>query len=65
MDLLAFVGKLLQERDGDVLRDGVRVLAQTLVEAEVTEVVGADGRLRIQGEAGDGDWPRGYPGGRR
>ena len=27
MDLSAFVGKLLAEKDGDVLREGVRVLA--------------------------------------
>jgi hypothetical protein len=30
MDLPAFVGKLLEEQDGDVLREGVRVLAQAL-----------------------------------
>ena len=42
MDLPAFVGKLLQEQDGDVLREGVRVLAQALMEAEVTELVGAE-----------------------
>ena len=32
MDLSAFVGKLLEEQDGDVLREGVRVLAQALME---------------------------------
>ena len=42
MDLPGFVGKLLQEQDGDVLREGVRVLAQALMEAEVTELVGAE-----------------------
>ena len=42
MDLPAFVGKLLQEHDGDVLREGVRVLAQALMETEVTELVGAE-----------------------
>jgi len=42
MDLPALVGKLLQEQDGDVLREGVRVLAQALMEAEVTELVGAE-----------------------
>ena len=42
MDLSAFVGKLLEEQDGDVIREGVRVLAQALMEAEVTEIVGAD-----------------------
>lgn len=28
MDLTAFVGKLLEEQNGDMLREGVRVLAQ-------------------------------------
>ena len=28
MDFSTFVGKLLEEQDGDVLREGVRVLAQ-------------------------------------
>jgi putative transposase len=42
MDLSAFVGKLLEEQDGDVLREGVRVLAQALMESEVTAVVGAE-----------------------
>ena len=42
MDLPAFVGKLLQEQDGDVLRERVRVLAEALMEAEVTELVGAE-----------------------
>ena len=42
MDLTAFVGKLLEEQDGNVLRDGVRVLAQALMESEVTALVGAE-----------------------
>ena len=42
MDLPAFVGKLLQKQDGDVLRDGVRVLAHALMDAVVTELVGAE-----------------------
>ena len=42
MDLSAFVGKLLEEQDGDVLREGVRVLAQALMETEVTALVGAE-----------------------
>ena len=41
IDLPAFVGKLLEEDHGDVLREGVQVLAQALMEAEVTELVGA------------------------
>jgi hypothetical protein len=51
MDLSAFVGKLLEEQDGDVLREGIRVLSQALMEAEVAASIGAerherDGRLR-------------------
>jgi transposase-like protein len=42
MDLSAFVGTLLEEQDGDVLREGVRVLAQALMESEVTALVGAE-----------------------
>jgi len=42
MDLAAFVGKLLAEEQADVLREGVRVLAQALMEAEVTALVGAE-----------------------
>ncbi len=44
MDLSAFVGKLLAEQDGDVLREGVRVLAQTLMEAEVSSRIGGSRR---------------------
>jgi putative transposase len=36
------VGKLLAEEQADVLREGVRVLAQALMEAEVTALVGAE-----------------------
>ena len=42
MDLSAFIGKLLEEQDGDVLREGIRVLAQALMETEVTALVGAE-----------------------
>jgi putative transposase len=42
MDLSAFVGKLLAEEHADVLREGVRVLAQALMETEVTALVGAE-----------------------
>ena len=31
MDLSAFVGRLLEEQDGDVLRDGIRVLGDVLI----------------------------------
>ena len=36
MDITAFVGKLLEEDDVDLLREGVRVLAQALMETEVS-----------------------------
>lgn len=49
MDLSAFVSKLLEEQDGDTLREGVRVLAQALMETEVTTLVGA-GRYERSGE---------------
>jgi len=42
MDLSAFVGKLLAADAADVLRDGVRVLAQAVMETEVTAQVGAE-----------------------
>ena len=42
MDLPALVGKLMREQDGDVLREGVRVLAQALMDAEVAELIGAE-----------------------
>jgi putative transposase len=42
MDLQTFVGKLLDEADADVLREGVRVLAQALMEAEVSTQIGAE-----------------------
>jgi transposase-like protein len=42
MDLSAFVGKLLEEQDGDVLREGIRVLAQALMESEVAGLIGAE-----------------------
>ena len=41
MDVTAFIGKLLKEDDADVLREGVQVLAQALMEAEVSAQIGA------------------------
>ena len=52
MDLSAFVGKLLEEQDGDVLREGVRVLAQALMASEVTAPVGAERHVRGVGDLG-------------
>ena len=42
MDLSAFIGKLLEEQDGDVLREGIRVLSQALMETEVAGLIGAE-----------------------
>jgi putative transposase len=42
MDLSTFVGKVLAAEEPDVLREGVRVLAQALMEAEVSSLVGAE-----------------------
>src|SRR5687768_11637697 len=42
MDLPAFVGKLLEEQDGDVLREGIRVLSQALMETEVAGLSGGE-----------------------
>jgi len=42
MDLTAFVGKLLEEQDGEVLREGIRVLSQALMETEVAGLIGAE-----------------------
>ena len=52
MDLTTFVGKLLEEQDGDVLREGVRVLAQALMETEVTALVGAERHERSDERTG-------------
>jgi putative transposase len=53
MDLSAFVGKLLDEQDGDVLREGSRVLSQALMETEVAGVIGADRHERTP----ERSWP--------
>ena len=41
MDITSFVGKLLEEDDVDLLREGVRVLAQALMETDVSSKIGA------------------------
>jgi transposase-like protein len=48
MDLSAFVGKLLEEQDGDVLREGIRVLSQALMETEVAGLIGAERHERSE-----------------
>ncbi len=51
MDLTAFVGKLLEEQDGDVLREGIRVLSQALMESEVAGLIGAERHERSEDRA--------------
>lgn len=46
MDLSAIVGKLLAADEPDVLREGVRVLAQAVMETEVMAPVGAEAYVR-------------------
>jgi hypothetical protein len=41
MDITSFVGKLLEQDDVDALREGVRVLAQAMMETEVSTQIGA------------------------
>lgn len=41
MDVTAFVAKLLEEEDADLLREGIRVLAQALMATEVSAQIGA------------------------
>ncbi len=52
IDLSTFVGKLLEEQDGDVLREGVRVLAQALMDTEVTALIGAERHERTEDRTG-------------
>lgn len=49
MDVTAFVGKLLEEDDADLLREGVKVLAQALMESEVSAQIGAEPYERTSG----------------
>ena len=66
MDLTAFVGKLLEEQDGDVLREGIRVLSQALMESEVAGLIGAErhertgDRTAYRNGAGRGRGTRGW-----
>jgi transposase-like protein len=41
MDIASFVGKLLEQDDVDALREGVRVLAQIVMDTEVSTQIGA------------------------
>ena len=44
VDITSFVGKLLEEDDVDLLREGVRVLAQAVMDTEVSSQTPAGGR---------------------
>jgi Transposase, Mutator family len=41
IDITSFVGKLLEQDDVDALREGVRVLAQIVMDTEVSAQIGA------------------------
>jgi hypothetical protein len=41
MDLTSFVGKLLKEDDSDILQDGIKALAQMIMDGEVSSRIGA------------------------
>jgi transposase-like protein len=41
MDLTSFVGKLLKEDDSGILRDGIKALAQMIMDGEVSSRIGA------------------------
>jgi transposase-like protein len=47
MDITSFVGKLLEQDDVDALREGVKVLAQAVMETEVSGQIGAAPYERI------------------
>jgi putative transposase len=51
MDLSASIGKLLEEQDGEVLRQGIRVLSQALMETEVAGLIGAERHERTADRA--------------
>jgi putative transposase len=42
MDFSSFVGKLLAEDDADLLKEGIRVLAQAFMDAEVSTQIGGE-----------------------
>jgi hypothetical protein len=52
MDLSASIGKLLEEQDGDLLREGIRVPAQALMEIEVAGLLGAERHERTDDRTG-------------
>jgi transposase-like protein len=53
MDLTACVGRLLEEQDGDVIRPGIRVLSEALMESAVAGLIAAERYERTGERAGD------------
>ena len=51
MDLTSFVGKLLKEDDSDILRDGIKPLAQMIMDVEVSSNRRTTGSTRGQRRA--------------
>src|SRR5260370_41640284 len=49
MTLLDLLNKSEQDADANFLRDGVRLLAQELMDAEVTDLIGAEAHERSAG----------------
>lgn len=58
MSLSAFAGKLVEEGDGDVLRGGIHVLSQALMETEIVGLIGAERHERTTER---GTYRNGYP----
>lgn len=62
MELLALLRKVAADSDVDTLREAVRVMAQAIMEEEVTDIVGADRGARSETRTGhrngyrDRDW---------
>ena len=46
MDLSAFVDKLFKEQDGEVLREAIELLSQSLMQKDVGGLIGAERQQR-------------------
>ena len=53
MDITSFVGKLLKEDDSDILRDGIKALAQMVMDVEVSSKIGAAPYERTENRTAD------------
>jgi hypothetical protein len=56
MDVTSFVGKLLKEDDSDILRDGIKALAQMIMDVEVSSKIGAVPYERTEHRAALSQW---------